>query len=65
MSAAATLTVDNSGAITITGLSTTLASPVDKTLITVYGTNFGTSTSALNAFLDEMNGSTVVTLSAY
>lgn len=29
------------------------------------GTNFGTDSTALNAFLDEMSGTTVLTLSKY
>ena len=51
--------------MTITGLSSNIVSPVEKTVITVSGTNFGTDSSIFTAFLDEMDGSNVKTLSKY
>ncbi|KAL4508253.1 hypothetical protein ABPG72_003557 [Tetrahymena utriculariae] len=51
-SQAATITVNDSNAITITNIDKTIVSPVDKTLITVTGTNFGTDKTKLAAFLD-------------
>lgn len=45
----------------------TLVSPVDKTLITVTGTNFGTDKTKLAAYLDALDsaGSTVTTVAKY
>ena len=51
--------------MTITSLSSKVVSPVEKTVITVSGSNFGTDSSILTAFLDEMDGSNVKTLSKY
>lgn len=64
-STASSITVDNTNAMTISSLSSTLISPVAKTPITVTGTNFGTDKSKLTAFLDEMNGSVVLTYAKY
>ncbi|EAR87205.2 IPT/TIG domain protein (macronuclear) [Tetrahymena thermophila SB210] len=55
------VTVSNNNAITLTNIDKKLASPVDKTLITVQGTNFGNDSSKLQAFLDavDSNGNLV------
>lgn len=55
------ITVDNTGVITITGISNASPSPVGKTPVTVYGTNFGTDKSALAAYLDlyDTDGTTI------
>lgn len=47
--------VDNSGAITLTSISSKVISPVEKTKVTLQGTNFGTNPSLLIAYLDEMD----------
>lgn len=60
-SAAFPITADNSGVITITGISNPSPSPVAKTLVTVQGTNFGTDKNALTAYLDlyDTDGTTI------
>ncbi|EAR99597.2 IPT/TIG domain protein (macronuclear) [Tetrahymena thermophila SB210] len=52
--------VDDSNAITITNIDKTVVSPVDKTLITVTGTNFGNDKTKLTAFLDQLDDSGVL-----
>ncbi|KAL4484574.1 hypothetical protein ABPG74_019751 [Tetrahymena malaccensis] len=49
--------VNNNGAITITAIDKTIVSPVDKTLITVSGSNFGTDATKLTAYLDSVDQS--------
>lgn len=51
----------------MTNIDKTLVSPVDKTLITVTGTNFGTDKTKLAAYLDALDsaGSTVTTVAKY
>ncbi|KAL4508252.1 hypothetical protein ABPG72_003556 [Tetrahymena utriculariae] len=50
-----TIQVNDNGAITIANIDKSIVSPVDKTLITITGTNFGTDPNLLTAYLDSVD----------